>query len=179
MSHDRGVCYADYTHVEPEGEPYAACYVYDVDGDGYDHRYYCVLHAREPSVEAEEHDTRGHGPDAGEEVCGDEVVAVHYPYGGKAYGSLEYEDAEADDERDEYGACEHECGVLHVAGAESLCREAACAHTDESAVPIYEVEYRDSYGQSAYGCGGSAPLSGYDCSGDTHDGYGDVRDDVG
>ena len=64
--------------------------------------------------------------------------------------------------------------------AECLCREARGAHTDKGAVPVDEVEYRNTYRERTYR-GRSIATRHATCDkgrGDAHQRNGDVRDDV-
>ena len=68
---------------------------------------------------------------------------------------------------------------MPVAGTVGLRRDATRAHADEGAVPIDEVKNRHTHSQRSDRCDRVAQVSRYHRADDTHDGYGDVGDDVG
>ena len=180
LGDDRGVGDAHDAHVHPECEPQAAKDVHDVDRDGRQHREDGVLHPREPAVEAEEDDARRYGPDAGVEIVAGHLAAVHGPQRQFAQRVLQQDHQHAHHGRHRQRPDQHVGAFAEVAGSERLGREAAGAHADERTVPVDEVEDRHADGQRADRGGGiGAPVP---CDGrrdDAHEGYGDVRDDIG
>ena len=179
LGDDRGVGDADDAHIHAEGEPQAAEAVDDIHRDGRAHGEEGVLHARVPAVEAEEQDAGRHGPDACVEVFAGHLAAVHRPQRQLAHGILQQHHQDAHDSGHGEGAPQHVGAFAEVSGAERLGRQSACAHADERAVPVDEVEDRDADGQRAdRGCRIAAPVSGDGGRDDAHQRHGDVRDDV-
>ena len=179
LGDDRGVGDAHDAHVQTEGEPEAAERVEDIHGDGRAHREQGVLHARIPAVESEEHDSRRYGPDAGVEVFAGHFAAVHGPERHLADGVLQQHHEQSHGAGSCQGARQHVGALAEVPGTEGLGREAARAHAHERAVPVDEVEDRNSDGQRTDCCRRVvAPVPGDGRRDDTHERHGDVRDDI-
>lgn len=180
LGDDRAVTDAGDAHSAAEGEEPRTADVDDVLQHGDPHRDAGVLHADEPAVEPEEQDAGRYGPDAGVEVFGHQVVAVHGPDGRLAERILQQQDQCAQRGCDQQRAGQRGGAFAAVARSVGLCRQTAGAHAQEGAVPVDEIEDRDADGQRSDGARGvaAAQIAGDHRAGNAHDGDGDVRYDV-
>ncbi len=180
LGEHRSVGDTDDAHVAVEGEPEAEDHVDDVDRNGRRHRNHGVLHAREPAVEAEEQNTRRHGPDAGVEVGARHRIAVHGPQRRLAQRILQHDHRRAHHRGDDQRPDQHAGALAEIARPVGLRRQAARSHADERTVPVDEVEDRYADGQrSDRGGRIGAPMAGDGRRDDAHQRHGDIRDDVG
>ena len=180
LGDDRAVTDAGDAHPAAEGEEPRTADMDDVLQNGDPHGDAGVLHPDEPAVEAEEHDARRYGPDAGVEVFGDQFVAVHGPDRRLAERVLQQQDQCAQYGRDEQRARQRGGAFAVVLRAVGLRRQSARAHAQEGAVPVDEVEDRNADGQRSDRARGvaAAQIAGDHRAGDAHDGDGDVGNDV-
>ena len=180
LGDDRAVTDAGDAHPAAEGEEPRTADMDDVLQNGDPHGDAGVLHPDEPAVEAEEHDARRYGPDAGVEVFGDQFVAVHGPDRRLAERVLQQQDQCAQYGRDEQRARQRSGAFAVVLRAVGLRRQSARAHAQEGAVPVDEVEDRNADGQRSDRARGvaAAQIAGDHRAGDAHDGDGNVGNDV-
>lgn len=182
LCHHRSPGHARDAHVELEDEQGAEDDVHHVGDDGDDHRRFGVLHPDEPAVYGEERYGGGCRPDTGEEVFGCECpgpfAALHQPKREPPHGVAQQNEKQGQHDGHGHGTDEDVGTFAQVAGSVGLCRDAARSHAQETARPVYHVEYRRSDADGAY-CGGTvAQPARYRRIDHAQQGDGDVGYDV-
>ena len=113
------------------------------------------------------------------EIFARHFVAVQSPQGQLAQRVLQGEHQQSHARRHDHRPYEHVGAFAEIPGAERLCRESAGSHAHERAVPVDEVEDRHPDGQCADRRRRiRAPVPGDGRRHDSHQRYGDVRNDI-
>ena len=137
----------------PQREPQAEDDVDQVDDDGDVHWEARVLHTDVPSLESEQRDGGRGRPDACEKIFGRIAHrvrrAVHHHQRQPAGWTLQDQQRHRCRQRDRKSPYQNGGDFAEIVRAVGLCRQAAGSHSQESQVPVYEVENGRPDGDSA------------------------------
>ena len=144
LRHDRTPCDARDPPVQAVDEPEPERDVQQVDDDRNVHRETRILHADKPTLEREERQRSGRGPQPHIEILGRLAhrlrSTVHHPESEVPHPVTGNEQQQRNGKRNAYRTDEHRAHFAEIARTVGLRHEPAGSHAQEGEIPVDEVE---------------------------------------